>query len=181
VRRSEFWIAIICLLAVLLLGPLRAVAIAFLMSIIDLLRRASLPFTTLLRESAPGSYFISGGEGSAHSTPGLIVYRFTAPLYFANANLFSEEIEKLVAQAPTPVRWFVLDSSAIHDMDTTGEEAMRQVLAMLAERDVTFAITRASTPLQSILKDYGLLDEIGRERLYDTNRAAVAAFRREQS
>ena len=181
VRRSEFWIAIICLLAVLLLGPLRAVAIAFLMSIIDLLRRASLPFTTLLREAAPGSYFISGGEGSAHSTPGLIVYRFTAPLYFANANLFSEEIEKLVAQAPTPVRWFVLDSSAIHDMDTTGEEAMRQVLAMLAERDVTFAITRAYTPLQSILKDYGLLDEIGRERLYDTNRDAVAAFRREQS
>ena len=181
VRRSEFWIAIICLLAVLLLGPLRAVAIAFLMSIIDLLRRASLPFTTLLRESAPGSYFISGGEGSAHSTPGLIVYRFTAPLYFANANLFSEEIEKLVAQAPTPVRWFVLDSSAIHDMDTTGEEAMRQVLTMLAERDVTFAVSRCSTPLQSILKEYGLLDEIGRERLYDTNRDAVADFRRESA
>jgi SulP family sulfate permease len=179
VRRSEFWIAIICLLAVLVLGPLRAVAIAFLMSIIDLLRRASLPFTTLLHESAPGSYFISGGEGSALSTPGLIVYRFTAPLYFANANLFSEEIQKLVAQAPTPVKWFVLDSSAIHDMDTTGEEAMRQVLAMLAQRDVTFAVSRCSKPLQSILKDYGLLDEIGRQRLYDTNRDAVAAFHRE--
>jgi len=181
VRRSEFWIAIICLLAVLLLGPLRAVAIAFLMSIIDLLRRASLPFTTLLHESAPGGYFISGGGGPALSTPGLIVYRFTAPLYFANANLFSEEIEKLVAQAPTPVKWFVLDSSAIHDMDTTGEEAMRQALAMLAERDVTFAVSRCSAPLQSILKDYGLLDEIGRQRLYATNRDAVAAFRREQS
>ncbi len=181
VRRSEFWIAMICLLAVLVLGPLRAVAIAFLMSVIDLLRRSSLPFTTLLHESAPGGYFISGGGGSALSTPGLIVYRFTAPLYFANANLFSEEIEKLVTQAPTPVKWFVLDSSAIHDMDTTGEEAMRQVLAMLAERDVTFAVSRCSTPLQSILKDYGLLDEIGRQRLYDTNRDAVAAFRREWS
>jgi len=45
--------------------------------------------------------------------PGLIVYRFTAPLYYANANLFSEEIQKLVKQAPTPVKWFVLDGSAI--------------------------------------------------------------------
>jgi hypothetical protein len=55
---------------------------------------------------------------------------------------------------------------------------MRQTLAMLAERDVTFAVSRCSTPLQSILKDYGLLDEIGRQPLYDTNRDAVAAFRR---
>jgi MFS superfamily sulfate permease-like transporter len=79
----------------------------------------------------------------------------------------------------THLRWFVLDSSAIHDMDTTGEEAMRQVLAMLAERDVTLAVSRCSAPLLSILKDYGLLDEIGTQRLYDTNRDAVAAFRRE--
>jgi len=75
--------------------------------------------------------------------------------------LFSEEVQKLVEQAPTPARWFVLDSSAVHDMDTTGAEAVRQVLAMLAKRDVTFAVSRCSTPLQSILKDYGLLDEIG--------------------
>jgi hypothetical protein len=58
------------------------------------------------------------------------------------------------------------------------EEKMRQTLAMLAERDVPFAVSRCSTPLQSILKDYGLLDEIGRQPLYDTNRDAVAAFRR---
>jgi SulP family sulfate permease len=181
IRQSEFWIAITCLLAVLILGPLRAVAIAFLMSVIDLLRRSSLPFTTLLQESASDGYFISGGRGSALSTPGLIVYRFTAPLYFANAKLFSEEIQKLVAKAPAPVRWLVLDCSAIHDMDTTGEEAMRQVLTTLAEHDVTFAVSRCSEPLLSVLKDYGLLDVIGRHRLYDTNRDAVAAFRREFS
>jgi SulP family sulfate permease len=179
IRRSEFWVAIICLLAVLLLGPLQAVAIAFLMSIIDLLRRASLPFTTLLHESSPGSYFISGVEGTAISTPGLIVYRFTAPLYFANANLFSEEIQKLVRQAPEPLKWFLLDGSAIHDMDTTGAEALRQVLATLADRDVTFAITRVTSPLMSVLKDDGLLEEIGEQQFYDTNRDAIAAFRRE--
>ena len=83
-------------------------------------------------------------------------------------------------QAPTPVKWFVLDGSAIHDMDTTGAAALRQVLTTLADCDVTFAISRASKSLQSVLKDYGLLDEIGGQRLYDTNREAVAAFRRER-
>jgi len=179
-RRSEFWVAITCLLAVLLLGPLRAVAIAFLLSVIDLLKRSSNPFTTLLHESEPGSYFISGDKGAALATPGLIVYRFTAPVYFANADQFSEEIQKLVTQAPTPVSLFVLDCSAIHDMDTTGAGALRKVMATLADRDVAFAISRAPTPLQSVLKDYGLFDEIGSQRFYLSNRDAVAAFRRER-
>jgi len=179
-RRSEFWVAITCVLAVLLLGPLRAVAIAFLMSVIDLLKRSSNPFTTLLHESEPGSYFISGDKGAALATPGLIVYRFTAPVYFANADQFSEEIQKLVTQAPAPVKLFVLDCSAIRDMDTTGAGALRKALVMLADRDVAFAISRAPTPLQSVLKDYGLFDEIGSQRFYLSNRDAVAAFRREQ-
>ena len=178
-RRSEFWIAITCLLAVLIVGPLRAVIIAFSLSIIDLLKRSSTPFTTVLQESVPGGYFISGEHGPAVSTPGLIVYRFSAPLYFANANVISDEVQKLVTQSPTPVKWFVLDASAVVDIDATGAEILRQVLATLAERKVTFAISRAHAPLQSVLKDYGLLDEIGSDRIYATNRDAVADFRRE--
>jgi len=160
-------------------GPLRAVIIAFSLSIIDLLKRSSTPFTTVLQESVPGGYFISGEHGPAVSTPGLIVYRFSAPLYFANANVISDEVQKLVTQSPTPVKWFVLDASAVVDIDATGAEILRQVLATLAERKVTFAISRAHAPLQSVLKDYGLLDEIGSDRIYATNRDAVADFRRE--
>jgi len=179
IRRSEFWVAATCLLAVLIVGPLKAVAIAFLLSIIDLLRRSSAPFTSVLCESADGGYFLADVQDPAESAPGLIVYRFTAPLYFANANVISDEIQELVKQAPTPVKWFVLDAGAMRDMDTTGSEALRQVLTLLAEHDVTFAVSRASEPLESVLKDYGLLDEIGRHRFYATNRDAVAAFREE--
>ena len=84
-RRSEFWVAAVCVISVLALGPLQAVVIAFLLSTIDLLRRASRPGTWVLREAPDGSHFLPEEAGSAPDTSGLIVYRFGAPLYFANA------------------------------------------------------------------------------------------------
>ena len=121
-RRSEFWIAAVCLLSVLVFGPLQAVIIAFLLATIDLLRRASRPGTWVLQEAPDGSHFVPEETDHAPDTSGIIIYRFGAPLYFANATLFEEEVEKLVTQAATPVKWFVLDAEAMVDIDTTGEE-----------------------------------------------------------
>ena len=112
-RRSEFWIAVVCLLSVLVLGPLRAVIIAFLLTTIDVIRRASRPGTWVLREAPDGSHFVPTETVAAPDASGLVVYRFGSPLYFANANLFMEEVERLVTQDPTPVRAFVLDAEAI--------------------------------------------------------------------
>ena len=93
-----------------------------MLSTIDLLRRASRPGTWVLRETPDGSHFLPEEAGSAPDTSGLIVYRFGAPLYFANASLFEEEVEKLVTQATTPVKWLVLDLEAMVDIDTSGTE-----------------------------------------------------------
>jgi len=178
-RRSEFWVAAVCAIAVLALGPLDAVVIAFLLATIDLLRRASRPGTWVLREAADGSHFIPEQAGSAADTSGVIFYRFGAPLYFANANLFEEEVETLVTQATTPVKWFVLDAEAMVDIDTSGAEVLHQVLSRLAERGVTVAISRANEPTAALLAQYHLLDSIGENRLYPTNRHAIAAYRQE--
>jgi SulP family sulfate permease len=180
-RRSEFWVALVCLLSVLVIGPFQAVIIAFLFATIDLLRRASHPRTWVLREAADGSHFFPEEAGSAPDTPGLIVYRFGAPLYFANASLFAEEVEKLVTQAATPVKWFVLDAEAIVDIDTTGEDTLRQVLTWLANRGVAVAISRANEPTAALLAHYDLLDLIGENRLYPTNRHAIAAYRQQHA
>ena len=126
-RRSEFWTAFVCLLSVLMFGPLQGVIIAFLFATIDLLRRASRPSTWMLQEVPDGSHFIPRETDQAPDTSGIIIYRFGAPLYFANANFFGEEVEKLVAQAAAPVKWFVLDAEAMVDIDTTGAEALHQV------------------------------------------------------
>jgi len=179
-RRSEFWIAVVCAISVLALGPLQAVVIAFLLATIDLLRRASRPGTWVLREAPDGSHFLPEEAGSAPDTSGLMVYRFGAPLYFANASLFEEEVEKLVTQATTPVTWLVLDVEAMIDIDTSGAEVLHQVLSGLAEREVTVAISRANPDLLDLLKRYHLLEFIGNEHIYPTNRHALAAFREEQ-
>ncbi len=178
-RRSEFWIAAVCVISVLALGPLQAVVIAFLLSTIDLLRRASRPGTWVLREAPDGSHFLPEEAGSAPDTSGLIVYRFGAPLYFANAGLFEEEVEKLVSQAATPVKWLVLDVEAMVDIDTSGAEVLHQVLSRLADRGLTVAISRANETTAALLAQYHLLELIGENRLYPTNRHAIAAYRQE--
>ena len=89
IRRSEFWVAAVCLLSVLVLGPLQAVIIAFLMATIDLLRRASRPGTWVLQEAPDGSKFVPEETGNAPGKiRGFFIYRFGSPLYFANATLF---------------------------------------------------------------------------------------------
>jgi len=180
-RRSEFWVAAVCLLSVLVFGPLQAVIIAFLFATIDLLRRASRPGTWVLNEAPDGSHFVPEETDHAPDTSGIIIYRFGAPLYFANAALFEEEVEKLVMQATTPVKWFVLDAEAMVDIDTTGEEVLHQVLTWLADRGVTVAMSRANQPTSALLSHYHLLQLIGKNRLYPTNRHAIEAFRREMA
>jgi high affinity sulfate transporter 1 len=178
-RRSEFWVAAVCLLSVLVLGPLQAVIIAFLLATIDLLRRASRPGTWVLKEALDGSYFVPEETDHAPDTPGIIIYRFGASLYFANANFFEEEVEKLVTQASVPIKWFVLDAGAMNDMDSTGEEVLHQICTWLAKRGVTVAVSRANPSVTALLANYHLLELIGENRLYPTNRHAIAAFRRE--
>jgi SulP family sulfate permease len=176
-RRSEFWIAAVCLLSVLALGPLRAVAIAFLLSTIDVIRRASRPDTAVLEEAPDGSHFFPVAAGQAPGPSGLVVYRFGAPLYFANAPLFLDEVEGAAGRATGPVRWFVLDAEAMVDVDTTGSEALRQAITMLTGRGITFAVSRAHPSFLAWLERYHLMPLIDPGRFYPTNRHAAAAFR----
>jgi len=106
----------------------------------------------------------------------LVVYRFSASLFFANASPLLDDIEKLVTRAPSKVKWFVLDAEALIDMDTTGADTLREVISLLEEHEVTFAVSRAHRPLVELLRTYGLLDEIGQDRFFATNREAAAAF-----
>ncbi len=178
-RRSEFWIAMVCLLSVLALGPLQAVIIAFLLATIDVVWRASRPGTWVLQAAEDGSHFIPTKMVAQPDESGVIIYRFGSPLYFANANLFLEEVEKLVTQSPAAIRAFVLDAEAISDIDTTGAEVLHQVLDILEKAGITFALARANPQLPPLLTRYRLLDSIGQDHLYPTNRHAITALRHE--
>jgi high affinity sulfate transporter 1 len=179
VRRSEFWIAIVCLLSVLTLGSLQAVIIAFLLSVIDVVRRAAYPSTVILGW-LPGEnrFFEISRDERAQSIPGLLIYRFEVELFFANAETFREEVQRLIEATEPRVEWVVLDAGAISDIDATGAEVLGQVIRYLKERGVTFGVAQASMRIRRLLQIYGLLDQIGEERLYDTNLEAAEAHSR---
>ncbi|GAA3470626.1 SulP family inorganic anion transporter [Nonomuraea roseola] len=160
-RRSEFWIAVVCLLGVPVLGSLSAVVIAFLLSAVDMVRRASKPSTAILKPGPAGRYIRAHEPG-----PGPAVYRFEGPLFFANADTFKTEI---LALETTDV---VLDAEAISDVDTTGAEALRQVEAQLTAAGRRLVVARATGGLRDLLTHY----EFNLTH-FDSNEAAVEGVR----
>jgi SulP family sulfate permease len=134
VRRSEFWIAIVCLLSVLTLGSLQAVIIAFLLSVIDVVRRAANPSSVVLGWLPGENRFLEISPGErAQSIPGLLIYRFEVQLFFANAETFREEVQRLIETTEPKVEWVVLDAEAISDIDATGAHVLEQVIRYLNE------------------------------------------------
>jgi len=110
------------------------------------------------------------------------VYRFGAPLYFANAPLFLDEVEEAAGRATGPVRWFVLDAEAMVDVDTTGSEALRQAITMLTGRGLTFAVSRAHPSFLAWLEKYHLMPLVDPGRFYrptGTRRRRIARRRHE--
>jgi sulfate permease, SulP family len=177
VRRSEFWIAIVCLFSVLVLGPLKAVAVAFLLSMIDLLRRAANPPTAVLAGAPGRERFVAAARyPEASPTPGLMIYRFSAPLIFPNAEFFKNQVGDLVATSASPVQWFVLDAEAITDIDVTGAEALEQTIEQLEHQGIRFAMSRVSQPLLQWLEVYELLPLMGKDAIYDTNLQVTRIF-----
>jgi high affinity sulfate transporter 1 len=179
-RRSEFWIALVCLGSVLAFGPLVAVIIAFLLSTVDVVRRAANPPVGGMRPLPDGSgFYASRGLTDILSMHGLILFHFGAELFFANANYFQECIKSIVETAKTPVKWLVLDASTISDIDTTGAEALEAVIEYLKEHEITFALARLEPPVPDLLERYRLIEKIGPDRLFATDREAVGVFLQE--
>lgn len=178
-RRSEFWIALVCTLAVLGLGTLQGVGIAFVLTTIEVVRRAARPRSSILAVEPDGTGYDPQPVTYPQLTaPGVVVYRFGGPLFFANAAAFQEEITELVEAHPGEIRWIVLDADAINDIDATGAEMFANVLEYLKDNEIRLAVSRAYPPLPQWLSVYGLLEAIGETNFYDTNREAVAAVTR---
>lgn len=177
-RRSEFWVAIVCIISVLVLGPLQGVMIAFLLSMIDLLGRFSRPHTSVLTRVPGKGRFVSASRyPEASPIPGLLIYRFNAALIFPNAGFFKQQIEDLVKTSVPPVQWFVLDAEAINDIDTTGAEALEKTIEHLEHHHIRFTMTRVSHHILTVLETYELIPHpIGKDQIYDSNRDVAKAF-----
>ncbi|MGW5452817.1 SulP family inorganic anion transporter [Nocardia sp. NPDC003979] len=181
-RRSELLLALGTVAAVLVLGVLYGVLVAIALSVFDLLRRIARAHDAVLG-------FVPGVAGmhdvddypDAKPIPGLVIYRYDAPLCFANAEDFRKRALGAVdwwgERGGEPVRWFVLNAEANVEVDLTALDAVEQVRAELVSRGVVFAMARVKHDLRDDLDASGLTERIGPDRLFPTLPTALDAFR----
>lgn len=179
VRPAEFWLAVITMFGVLTVGVLAGILVAVVLSLIYVLYRISRPHDALLDDvDAAGGTVYRGvaDKETALTEPGLIVYRFDAPLVFANAAFFTERLEELVANAGPGLKCVILDAEAISDFDSTAAEALENLDTDLDRLGVELWIARANGPLRELLQVTGLTRRLGKDNVHSSVRAAVAAY-----
>ena len=176
-RRSELVLAVATTVGVLAVGVLYGIAVAIALSVLDLLRRIARPHDAVLGY-VPGLAGMHDIEDyrNGRQMPGLLIYRYDSPLFFANAEDF--ELRSLAAldDAKHPVRWFVLNTEAISEIDITGADALENLRQELAHRNIVFGLARLKYELGQTLAAAGFLDRIGEDRVYATLPTAVEAY-----
>jgi high affinity sulfate transporter 1 len=177
-RRSELILAVLTAAAVLTLGVLYGVLAAVGLSILDLLRRVARPHDSVLG-FVPGVAGMHDIEDYPHARlePGLLIYRYDAPLFFANAEDFRKRATVAVDSNPDPVQWFVLNAEANVEVDLTALDAVDQLRQDLNRRGIVFGMARVTWHLREALDAAGLTDKIGKQNIFATLPTAVAAYR----
>lgn len=178
IRRSEFALGAIAFGGVALLGILPGIAVAVIASILNLVRRASRPHDAVLGRLPDVSGFGRIETGGAHATPGIIVYRFDAPLFFANAQHFLDRIRALVAEADPPAKFVLLDAEQISDIDTTGTDSLIAVVDELHNAGIVFGLARTTRAIRETLEPAGVIDRIGHENIFTRVEIGVEEFER---
>jgi SulP family sulfate permease len=176
-RRSELLLALATTAAVLILDVLYGIAVAVGLSILDLLRRIARPHDGILGY-VPGIAGMHDVDDYAtgRQVPGLLVYRYDAPLFFANADDFKRRALASVDAADTPVEWFLLNTEANIEVDLTAIDALDELRKTLADRGIVFALARVKTELRQALAAAGFIDRLGEHLLFMTLPTAVTAY-----
>jgi sulfate permease, SulP family len=176
-RRSDFVLAAVTVAGVLVVGVLPGIAVGVAVSLLEVLRRAVLPPTAVLARVAGRETWrgIADDHGDLETVPGLLVYRFDAPLFFANADVLRDQVVRLVDASDPPARTVVLDAEGIVDLDVTGAETLDALLDDLDERDIRFAMARVRTTVRTTMQHLGVEDRVGEANIHLTIRGAVGA------
>lgn len=176
-RRGEFLVAVVTLSGVLILGVVEGILTAVVLSLLAFLRRAWWPHDAVLgRQTGLKGYHDLTFYPDARRIPGLVLYRFDAPLSFFNADSFRERILDVSSEADPPATWVVVAAAPITDVDTTAAEVLGRLLDELAARSVTLAFAEMKDPVKQRLRTYGLFDRVGEEHFFPTLGRAVDGY-----
>ncbi|MEB3326065.1 MAG: SulP family inorganic anion transporter, partial [Cyanobacteriota bacterium] len=176
-RPSECLLALGTLAGVLLTDLLTGVALAVGLSVVALFGRLARPHAAVMGEvpGVAGFHDVADWEGG-RTIPGLVLFRYDAPLCFANAEDCRRRALAALAGATPPVEWLVLNAEAIVEIDSTAAEMILELQRELDSRGVRLALTRVKRELYTQLEAAGVLARVGAEHVYPTIPTAVAAF-----
>ena len=177
VHKTEFALSMACFLGVAVLGVIEGIFIAVALALLDFIRRAWRPYDAVLgRVDDLKGYHDVTRHPDAKRIPGLVLFRWDAPLFFANAEVFADRLRLAIASSPTPVRWAVVAAEPVTDLDTTAADVLRELDEELAAEGVDLRFAEMKGPVKDRLKRYALYERFGDDHFYPTVGAAVSAY-----
>jgi MFS superfamily sulfate permease-like transporter len=179
-RFSEFIVACLTGFVVFAVGVEQGIILAIVASILEIIRRAYSPKDFVVVRDADGTPTYVPAEPGAQSAPGLVVFRFDAELFYANASRFCDDVKALVEGAPDPVRWVLLDASSLTDADYSAGIQLKDLGGFFTARGIHVGLVRADDDLIATLTTYEVLGEGSPVTTYPTLVAGLTAFQADQ-
>jgi high affinity sulfate transporter 1 len=173
----EFWLSIACFVGVAVFGVIYGIGIAITVAVLEFLWDAWRPhFAVLGRVDGIRGYHDVTRYPQARHVPGLVLFRWDAPLFFANAELFHQRLLEAVAQSPTPVRRIVVAAEPLTGIDVTAGDMLAELQQELRERDIQLRFAELKDPVKDALRRLEIFDLFGPDGFYPTIGAAVDAY-----
>jgi high affinity sulfate transporter 1 len=177
IQRWEFWLSMTCFAGVAVLGAIPGIALAIVIAVIEFLWDGWRPHSAVLgRVERIKGYHDIARYPEARLIPGLVLFRWDAPLFFANAELFHDRVLNAVASSPTPVRWLVVAAEPVTSVDVTAADAVCELDDTLHAAGIELCFAEMKDPVKDKLKRFGLFTRFGELTFFATLGEAVSAY-----
>ena len=177
IQRWEFWLSIVCFLGVAVFGAIPGIGLALAIAIIAFLWNGWRPYSAVLgRPDGVEGYHDITRYPDARQIPGLVLFRWDAPLFFANAELFKERALDVVARSPSPVRWLVVAAEPVTSVDVTAADALAELDEALQGAGTELCFAELKDPVKDKLKRFGVFSLIGEKHFFPTIETAVRGY-----
>jgi MFS superfamily sulfate permease-like transporter len=177
IQRWEFWLSIGCTIGVAVLGAIPGIGLAIVAAVIEFLWDGWRPHSAVLgRAEGVKGYHDITRYPNARLIPGLVLFRWDAPLFFANAELFHDRVLDAVASSPTPVRWLVIAAEPVTSVDVTAADMLHDLDKLLQEAGIELCFAEMKDPVKDKLKRFELLARLGEENFFPTVGTAVHSY-----
>jgi high affinity sulfate transporter 1 len=177
IQRWEFWLTILCFVGVAVLGAIPGIGLAIAVAIAEFLWNGWRPHSAVLgRAHGVKGYHDITRYPDARRIPGLVLFRWDAPLFFANAEFFRERALDTVAKSPTPVRWLVVAAEPVTSVDVTACDTIAELDEALRPRGIELCFAELKDPVKDKLKRFGLYAQLGEAHFFPTLGSAVSSY-----